>query len=443
MSEMTESLHTEPRSQVASEVERRRPIIVAMGPEGGTSALMMARRLARRRGVDLVVVSVVEPPPVTDMGAAQLIAVPWTIDTWLERRRELMELRLRSLRDHPSMGSALPAPELEVVYGRPAEGITEIAQEHGAALIVMGIGPRAVARRLLSAGTAYETCRRAPCPVLAVASHAQELPRRLVIATDFSPESIHAAHEALAILADGASVHIVHGWSRFETLLPVQELKQLNDEYAASLPERFARFRAALHNEGRFVFETSAPEGKPAEHVLAIARAWKADMIAAGTHGAGALERWILGSTSNALLRGAQCSVLVVPSPGVAKRTELMRHMSGTSTVKDPGEWDAELRAFAARNSARRTTLELEDESIGAQVQESGYSLVGAAYDPHDRHVTLMFGGVGRPHFTRSIGHVHAVSVASRPGYKDQALCVESDDGRAILTFLPAAPSAV
>jgi hypothetical protein len=221
-------------------------------------------------------------------------------------------------------------------------------------------------------------------------------------------------------------------------LLPVREIERLNDAYAVSLPERFARLRETLHRDGRFRFQTSAPKGKPAESILAIARAWNADLVVAGTHGAGTLERWVLGSTSNALLRGADCSVLIVPSPGVARRTELARHMSGTSTVKDADEWDDELRAFAIRNSTRRTVLELEDRSIGAQIQETGYSLLGASYDPHDRHVTLMFGGSGRPHFTRSIAHVESVSVASRPGHEDQALCVESADGRAILTFAAA-----
>src|SRR5947209_5331824 len=53
---------------------------------------------------------------------------------------------------------------------------------------------------------------------------------------------------------------------------------------------------------------------------------------------------------------------------------------------------DEELRAFVARNGSRRTVLELLDEAIGAQLQVSGYVLVGASYDRHDRRMTLMFG---------------------------------------------------
>ena len=73
-----------------------------------------------------------------------------------------------------------------------------------------------------------------------------------------------------------------------------------------------------------------------------------------------------------------------------------------------------------------------------AQRQASGYSLLGATYDEHDGRVALMFGrGGGEPvHFTHTIGAVRSIAIAESPDGVDDALCVESAAGRAILTFL-------
>jgi nucleotide-binding universal stress UspA family protein len=47
--------------------------------------------------------------------------------------------------------------------------------------------------------------------------------------------------------------------------------------------------------------------------LLAVARARAVDLIVVGTHGAGGLERLILGSVADKVIRGASQPVLVVP----------------------------------------------------------------------------------------------------------------------------------
>lgn len=413
----------------------RRPVIVAIGNAGGAPALRTARLLAARDGSPAVVASVVEPPPIYSFEARRALLVPWTIDQQLLTRRESVLARLREL---DWRGEALGEPEVEVVYGEAASELADLAREREARLVVMGLGPHAPMRRLLAGGTVWATCRHSPCPVLAVAERATVPPKVVVLATDFSPESIHAAREALCVMADAAVVHVVHAWTRSESETWNTELADLDTQYEASLPERFNRFREALGQGHEHTFTTHAVEGHAAEAVLAIAHAQHADLVVGGTHGAGMLERWLLGSTSTALLRGAECSVLLAPPPPVAERTQLLRHMTGTSTVRSPADWNAELQAFVQRNQDRRTTLEIDDRAIGAQVQESGWSLVGATYDPHDHHIALMFGGTtrGRAHLTRSLGNVRSVAVASGPLDEDRALCIESDRGSALITFI-------
>jgi nucleotide-binding universal stress UspA family protein len=430
--------------RVATRRASRRPVVVAIGATGGTQALRSGTAIAARCDTDVVVTSVVEPPPVYTFETNRAMLLPWLVEQQIGERRETVYDRLHRSGVLPP---ATSEPRVEVRYGESADTIAEIAREVAARLIVMGIGPHSLRHRLLSSGTAWATGRRAPCPVLAVADDAPELARVAVVATDFSPESIHAARAAIPLLADGAVVYLVHAWSRVEAAFPSVQLATLNDAYAASLPERFTRMREALGDVEGITFDAVAIEGKPAELVLSIARAKEADLIVAGTHGRGAVERWLLGSTSSAVLHGAECSVLLAPQPPVAERTELERWMSGTSSVREPAEWDAELRAFVMRNRDRRTALEVDDPAIGAQVQESGLALVGATFDPHGHQLALMFGG-GRDgvHLTRNLEHVHAIAVTSGPRDVDRALYIESEAGSTLLTFLDephsAAPSA-
>jgi nucleotide-binding universal stress UspA family protein len=53
-------------------------------------------------------------------------------------------------------------------------------------------------------------------------------------------------------------------------------------------------------------------EGDPASEIVEAADRWRADVIVIGTHTRGALERLLLGSTAEAVLRQAHCAVLTV-----------------------------------------------------------------------------------------------------------------------------------
>ena len=422
--------------------ESRRPVLIAVGAADGTKAIHVGRTIAQRYATEMVVTSIVEPPPLYSFESNRAMLLPWLVEQLFDERRASVHARLHR---HGVLAVDGAEPRVEVRYGDAADTIADLARALDARLIVLGIGPHSRRHRILSGGTAWAASRRAPCPILAVGEHAPELPRIAVIATDFSPESIHAAKVALTMLADGALVYLVHAWSRVEAIFPNAVLATFNDRYAARLPVQFARMREALGRTDRFTIETLALEGRPADLILAVADAMRADLLVAGTHGRGNVERWLLGSTSSAVLRGAECSVLLAPPPSISERMELVRSMSDTSTLREPAAWDAELRAFVKRNRDRPTALEVEDPKLGAQVQERGLSLVGASYDPHDRRVALMFGdSARRVHFTRNLAHIRSVVVTS--GLRDdRALWIDSDDGGTLVTFLEgtrASPSA-
>lgn len=85
------------------------------------------------------------------------------------------------------------------------------------------------------------------------------------------------------------------------------------------LPEpAFAAEQESLLAEARRLLDgrdvaTLAPVGDPADELVAAAKETGANLVVVGTSGHGAVGRFLLGSVSLAVARGAPCSVLVVP----------------------------------------------------------------------------------------------------------------------------------
>jgi nucleotide-binding universal stress UspA family protein len=55
--------------------------------------------------------------------------------------------------------------------------------------------------------------------------------------------------------------------------------------------------------------------GKPADEILKCAADCGTDLIVMGTHGRGAAQRWLMGSTTERVLHRSPVPVLVVPLP--------------------------------------------------------------------------------------------------------------------------------
>ena len=53
-------------------------------------------------------------------------------------------------------------------------------------------------------------------------------------------------------------------------------------------------------------------EGDPKSKILDLAKEWHADLIVVGSHGRKGLDRFLLGSVSDAVARHAHCSVEIV-----------------------------------------------------------------------------------------------------------------------------------
>lgn len=73
---------------------------------------------------------------------------------------------------------------------------------------------------------------------------------------------------------------------------------------------------AAKLKEAKLNASTALVEGDPKSLIIDAANDWGADMIVVGSHGRKGLNRFLMGSVSEAVVRHARCSVEVIRKGG-------------------------------------------------------------------------------------------------------------------------------
>lgn len=155
---------------------------------------------------------------------------------------------------------------------------------------------------------------------------------KILLAIDGSPCS-DAAINAVALRPwpAGSEIRIV---SAFE--VPVSPTPE---SWAAVSSEYFEQMERAAREQAQDVVKAAAGRiesqadhsfsittgvfiGSPRAVILDESEDWKADLVVVGSHGYGALQRFLLGSVSQAVVSHAKCSVEVVRC---AQRNELTK----------------------------------------------------------------------------------------------------------------------
>ncbi|MGA7795328.1 MAG: universal stress protein [Candidatus Acidiferrales bacterium] len=92
------------------------------------------------------------------------------------------------------------------------------------------------------------------------------------------------------------------------------EASQVLKEQRKEAEELVARAGQTLR-EKNFKVMTAIEEGNPKEVIIDSAAEWHADLIVVGSHGRKGLDRFFMGSVSEAVARHAHCSVQIVRVP--------------------------------------------------------------------------------------------------------------------------------
>lgn len=149
--------------------------------------------------------------------------------------------------------------------------------------------------------------------------------RTIIFAADFSDRSRKAFDVACLMAREEATrlivLHVVEPLPVNETMVGVGEMG-----VPLFVPEKRPIDSDALMKTLRETYtpgqaiavEYRITEGDAAAEVLRLAEETKCDLIAMGTHGRTGLERLVVGSVAETVMRKAHCPVLTVRSPSSA-----------------------------------------------------------------------------------------------------------------------------
>lgn len=225
-----------------------------------------------------------------------------------------------------------------IEVGDVAAIVTADAVSRGAELIVMGLNRHAALGRVMGRDTARQVMARSTVPVLGVRDSLAGLPKRIVVAMDFSSASIRAARMARRLAADGGEIHMIFVESEIpghaSEALEVQRLIRREGVRAV-----FAHLCDELTGNGGVVLSSNvvASADTPGE-VLHFCEKVKPDVIALGSQRRRLLGRLGMGSTAGAIANDGRWSVLVAPptpedEPKAGRATGPSRRSGGSGGI--------------------------------------------------------------------------------------------------------------
>jgi nucleotide-binding universal stress UspA family protein len=210
----------------------------------------------------------------------------------------------------------------EVLAGHPAEEIVKRAGRDAVDLVVLGTRGLGLAQRLFAGSVTSKVTRHAPVPVL-VADRAGPI-RRVLVAYDGSAPADAAARFAGGLPLRGVVEFTVA--TVYSALAPLTSgiaptmIVLAEQAYAEELAEAEQQARAVAEAGAGIIRAAGSParavavSGSPLDRLTGLAAEIDADLIVVGDRGRSGIQRFLLGSTSAALVTSPPTNVLVVRS---------------------------------------------------------------------------------------------------------------------------------
>jgi nucleotide-binding universal stress UspA family protein len=286
--------------------ETFRLLLAIENDDNARTAIRIADALTARGAVPSVVSVAEIMMPVPDTPNAMMFYAEAALgeDFHYQRRRSLQGLIASAT------GRDQDWPITSVIGDAALFIVDEAAAQHSG-LIVMGIHRHGALEQAIGENTATRVMARASVPVLGVRAQLTEVPRRIMVATDFGDASRETAHIAANLAEPGGTVILVH------VSLPSLVVEE-GDEGAA-LVQREGIHHAFSHladeiTVGRSIrVETVSRNGDAGNELLAAAKLISPDLVAIASQRHPLLTRLLLGSVTRKLAREGQWPMLVTP----------------------------------------------------------------------------------------------------------------------------------
>lgn len=213
--------------------------------------------------------------------------------------------------------------EEHLIDGFADTALRDASEALDADLVVIGTHGRTGLKRLLLGSVAERVvrlCRRHVFVARAVGLDApdpHQTYRHVLVPTDFEPLSEQALEIALQLVEPGGEVELFHSWH-----LPLSTTMMPGRVSEAAIEPVRVSIEEGVRAKAQALIERHAASGarititifneSPNRAISERAEEGHHDLIVMGGHGHRGLSRWILGSTAEATVRHAPCSVLVV-----------------------------------------------------------------------------------------------------------------------------------
>jgi nucleotide-binding universal stress UspA family protein len=273
------------------------------------TALPFAVAIARRYEAHLQALHFLTPDPC-------VYTEPVYVSVVKEAEEERVKAEMQRLE---SQLSGLPH-ETAMEWGAGVWPTVERAiQQRKVDLIVLGTHGRTGTQKLLLGSVTEEIFRRSRVPVLTIGPRVHSSVHnggrfhRVLFATDFSPESLAAAAQAISLAQENES----HLLLLFVMRKPAERNDRDTERFETSVAEAIHRFYEIVPEDARLAYppEVAVEYGEPAERIVESAKERGADLIVLGVRHAlrhmGAathLER----ATAHKVVADATCPVLTV-----------------------------------------------------------------------------------------------------------------------------------
>jgi nucleotide-binding universal stress UspA family protein len=203
----------------------------------------------------------------------------------------------------------------------PPQAIVSYVEDHDVDLVVAGTHGRRGLQRFLIGSVAEEVLRTAPCPVLTVRGEQEVAPawsvRNILVPMDFSDAALDALRHAKELaLTYGAQITLLHAVEEvvYPSAYGVEPANlpgpQVIDRVEANLAE-LARTEVGYEH-----VTVEAKVGYAPSTILDYADSHEVDLVVIATHGRTGLERMLLGSVAERVVRRSPAPVFVVKSFG-------------------------------------------------------------------------------------------------------------------------------
>jgi len=132
----------------------------------------------------------------------------------------------------------------------------------------------------------------------------------ILVPVDFSEPSVNAVREAVELAGEAGKVRLLHVLPPLENISPGVVWGDVTDVTREQHVREYAVTFLAEHGFDDLVFDVRV--GPPGHTIADYAADSDTDLIVISSHGYHGLKRMVLGSVAEAVIRHAQCPVLVL-----------------------------------------------------------------------------------------------------------------------------------